>query len=226
VRKAPVPSLNQPLLPAATTPGGPQFTLTVNGTGFVSGSVVDWNDRALATTFVNGSQLTAIVPAPDIADAGTAWVTVANPAPGGGTLNVVFLPISTPTPTVSFSRTDITTGSGATTAGTGDFNGDGKLDLVISNNGSDNVSILLGNGDGTFQTHKDYAVGSDPSTVLVGDFNNDGKLDLAVRNEGSGTIAILLGNGDGTFQTAVNSQRGMDTAASLAATSTGTATWI
>jgi hypothetical protein len=73
--QSPVPSINQPLLPAATTPGGPQFTLTVNGTGFVSGSVVDWNDSALATTFVNGSQLTASVSALDIASAFTAWVT-------------------------------------------------------------------------------------------------------------------------------------------------------
>ncbi len=201
--QSPAPLINQPLLPSATTPGGPQFTLTVNGTGFVAASAVNWNGNALATTFVSSTELTAIVPATDIATASTSWVTVVNPAPGGGTSNVVFLPITTPTPSVAFSRTDITTGSGPTTAATGDFNGDGKLDLVISNNGSDNVSILLGNGDGTFQAHKDYAVGSNPSTVLVGDFNNDGKLDLAVRNEGSGTIAILLGNGDGTFRTPV-----------------------
>ena len=83
--QAPVPFINLPLIPDATAPGGPQFTLTVNGTGFVSNSVVNWNGNALATQFVSRSQLTATVPAADIATASTGWVTVVNPAPGGGT---------------------------------------------------------------------------------------------------------------------------------------------
>ena len=78
----PVPLINQPLVPAAATPGGAAFTLTVNGTGFVSGSVVQWNGSPLATTFVSGSSLTAAVPASDIATASTASVTVVNPSPG------------------------------------------------------------------------------------------------------------------------------------------------
>ena len=92
--QAPVPFINLPLMPDATAPGGPQFTLTVNGTGFVSNSVVNWNGSALATQFVSGSQLTAIVPAADIATASTGWVTVVNPAPGGGTSNVAFLTVT------------------------------------------------------------------------------------------------------------------------------------
>src|SRR6516165_5134261 len=58
----PVPYVSQPLVPDAAAPGGPGFTLTVKGTGFVSGSVVNWNGSALATTFVSGLQLTAAVP--------------------------------------------------------------------------------------------------------------------------------------------------------------------
>jgi hypothetical protein len=59
----PVPLINQPLVPDTAAPGGSGFTLTVNGTGFVSGSLVNWNGSTLATTFVSGSQLTASVPA-------------------------------------------------------------------------------------------------------------------------------------------------------------------
>jgi FG-GAP-like repeat/FG-GAP repeat len=90
----------------------------------------------------------------------------------------------------------------------GDFNGDGKLDLAVSNNSSDTVSILLGNGDGTFQPAVDYSVGTNPRAIVAGDFNGNGRLDLAVANEGdanvSGNVSILLGNGDGTFQPAVD----------------------
>ena len=67
----PVPLINQPLVPDATKPGGAGFTLTVNGTGFVSGSVVHWNGNARATTFVSPSKLTATITASDIAVAGS-----------------------------------------------------------------------------------------------------------------------------------------------------------
>jgi uncharacterized repeat protein (TIGR01451 family) len=86
----------------------------------------------------------------------------------------------------------------------GDFNGDGKMDIAVANRGSNNVSILLGNGDGTFQAAVNFDAGNSPSLVAVGEFNGDGKLDLAVFQPGSkgvaGSISILLGNGDGTFQ--------------------------
>jgi hypothetical protein len=87
----------------------------------------------------------------------------------------------------------------------GDFNGDGKLDLVVVNSGSNNASVLLGNGDATFQTALDFDIGGTPISVAVGDFNGDGKLDLAVvTNPASpNQISILLGYGDGTFQAPV-----------------------
>ena len=67
-----------------------------------------------------------------------------------------------------------------------------------------NVSILLGNGDGTFTAVVNYAVAMNPVSVAVGDFNSDGKSDLAVANFNSDRVSILLGNGDGTFADAVD----------------------
>jgi uncharacterized repeat protein (TIGR01451 family) len=96
------------------------------------------------------------------------------------------------------------TGVGPTAIATGDFNGDGKTDLVTVNSGANTVSVLLGNGDGTYRAKVDYAVGTQPASVVVADFNNDGKPDLAVVNTTSNNLSILLGNGDGTFQAAVN----------------------
>ena len=66
-----------------------------------------------------------------------------------------------------------------------DFNGDGKMDLAVANNGANTVSVLLGNGDGTFQAKKDAMTGSLPIAVAFGDFNHDGKMDLAVVNNGA-----------------------------------------
>src|SRR5579872_6899534 len=79
-----VPFVNDPLVPDSTAPGGGGFTMTVNGTGFVSSSVVNWNGSPRATTFVNSSQLTAAILAADVASVGTASVTVVTPGPGGG----------------------------------------------------------------------------------------------------------------------------------------------
>ena len=91
----------------------------------------------------------------------------------------------------------------------GDFNRDGRLDLAVANLCSDDtcsqggVAILLGNGDGTFQSPTIYPAGAKYSLSIVsGDFNGDGKLDVAVMNQ-SASISILLGNGNGTLQAAV-----------------------
>lgn len=85
----------------------------------------------------------------------------------------------------------------------GDFNGDGRVDIVTVNSGN-TVSALLGNGDGTFQAHVDYGTGSGSDLVVVGDFNSDGRPDLAVTNSSAGSVSVLIGNGDGTFQAHVD----------------------
>ena len=70
-------------------------------------------------------------------------------------------------------------GSGPGEVAIGDFNGDGKADLAVGHLAGNNVSVLLGNGDGTFQAAVNYAAGSGPRSVAIGDFNGDGKADLA-----------------------------------------------
>jgi hypothetical protein len=119
----------------------------------------------------------------------------------------------------------------ANSTAVGDLNGDGKSDLIIANqcaSGSNcangEVSVLLGNGNGTFQTAVSYGSGGyDAVSVAVGDVNGDGKPDLLVANQcasstncANGTIAVLLGIGDGTFRSALSYDSGGQYAAWVA----------
>jgi hypothetical protein len=81
----------------------------------------------------------------------------------------------------------------------GDLNGDGKPDLAVANFGSNTVSVLFGNGDGTFGARMDIGTGDGPYSVAIGDLNRDGKADLVVAIYYSNTVSVLLGNGNGTF---------------------------
>src|ERR1700687_5009571 len=82
----------------------------------------------------------------------------------------------------------------------GDFNNDGEDDLVVANCASNSVSVLLGNGDGTFAPAHSFPAGSSsPQAVAIGDFDNDGNLDVAVACSDSTNVSVLFGNGDATF---------------------------
>jgi hypothetical protein len=75
----------------------------------------------------------------------------------------------------------------------GDFNGDGQQDLATANADSNSVSVLLGQGDGTFVvTDQDFGVSRSPNSVTVGDFNGDGQPDLATANSGANSVSILI----------------------------------
>jgi hypothetical protein len=206
----PVPFLNQPLVPTAVSPGASGFTLSVSGTGFVSGAAIDLNRTPLGTTFVDSEHLTAMVPAADVASAGTAAVTVVNPGPGSGPSNVVYFQVDAPEATVNFANAtnsplQVPEPLGIVAA---DFNEDGKPDLAISAN--IRMYVFLGNGDGTFAptATSPVSVPSPPyddfaspyvGPIAVGDFNHSGHQGLAVGEFNNEAAVILLGNGNGSF---------------------------
>ncbi|HEY2861953.1 MAG TPA: IPT/TIG domain-containing protein, partial [Terracidiphilus sp.] len=128
----PVPGLTS-LSPASTIAGGAAFTLTLNGARFVPGTSVSWNGNALTTTYVSATQVTASVPAADIALAGTATVAVTNATPGGGVASLPFT-IDNPVPVLT------SISPAAKTAGAATFT------LTATGAGFVNTSAVLWNG--------------------------------------------------------------------------------
>src|ERR1700728_1919569 len=232
IAQNPVPFIDQPLVPDAAAPGGAEFTLTVNGAGFVAGSVVNWNGSPRATTFVSRTKLTAAILASDIAKISTATVTVVSPSPGGGVSNTQFFSIAVPKSSASFLPA-VTYDSGgyiAQSVQIADLKTDGKLDIVVANwwdtNNVGVVGVLLGNGDGTFQPAVNYETGGAPNySLVVADVNGDGKPDLIVSScaasastcgSAEGVVSVLLGNGNGTFQPALTYSSGAPVGAHVA----------
>jgi hypothetical protein len=191
----PVPFLSQALDPVSARPGSGAFTLTVNGSGFASTAIVNWNGAARPTAAISATQLKASISASDVAKAKTAWIAVTNAAPGGGTSAPIFFPVRIPLASVVMAP--VTVFPGASVVVAGDFNNDRKMDVAWVGNGTLNIS--LGNGDGTFRT----AVSTSlplflPARMVVADFNGDGKLDVFAIDSYH-TYQVFYGNGDGSL---------------------------
>ncbi|MBI4166496.1 MAG: pre-peptidase C-terminal domain-containing protein [Acidobacteria bacterium] len=106
----PAPTLTN-ISPNSATAAGAAFTLTATGTNFVSNSIVQWNGTNRSTSFVNATQVTATIAASDLANGGSVQVTVANPAPGGGTTDPQTFTINNPVPAItSLSPSSATAG--------------------------------------------------------------------------------------------------------------------
>src|SRR5580698_2246254 len=115
------------------------------------------------------------------------------------TATVAFVPSLARAQVYLYGRADFPGGVDPAGVVVADFNGDGRLDLAVTNS-QNQVSILLGSANGGFTVGGTFATGSYPTALVAADFNGDKKIDLAVINANSGTISILLGNGDGTFE--------------------------
>jgi hypothetical protein len=214
----PVSYISQPLVPGAVAPGGPEFTLTVNGAGFVPGSIVNWNRNTLVTTFVSASKLRAVVPAAFVSSNGTARVTVVSSLPGGGSSEPVLFAVTGPTSSLVFRAMPVEGIGSPISAVTSDFNKDGIADLAVIDQapapscnyqwfGVGSVAVFLGNGDGTFSKDStlcfpDYLASTPRRFALTADLNRDGNVDLIAVSYSLAAfdgIYVFSGNGDGTF---------------------------
>ncbi len=141
----------------------------------------------------------------------TATVTGVGPAAPSGSVSFIdttrgnaslgTAPL-TPSPAIlSYAAaTSPTTGAGPSSVAIADLNGDGKPDLVVSNGNVGSLTLLYGNGDGTFTpANATLPTGAGPAAVVTADFNADGKIDVAVVNRASNSVTVLLNNGDGVF---------------------------
>lgn len=234
----PVPLLKQPLVPRylSQTPQGTPLAQRVTGAFKATASrrgalPMQGLNFAPAMPYSSGDQFAYWVAVADVNGDGKPDVVVVNQCASGssceanGTVGVL---LGNGDGTFQTAVTYDSGGHGAVSVAVADVNADGKLDLLVANGcGSGdvncandtqgNVGVLLGNGDGTFQTAATYGSGGYQAfSVAVADVNGDGKPDMVVSNNcgaykpgsdcssgGLGTVGVLLGNGGGTFQPAV-----------------------
>lgn len=201
-----VPWIASPLVPTSVAPGSTPVNITVNGVGFSPDAVIDWNGASLPTTFTSSGQLTATLASSDVSSPQTAMITVVNP---GGTSEASPFFVSNSSNTLATFRTDFAVGLKPSNLAAGDWNHDGRPDVALTS--PLGLSILLGNGDGTFQASiaYSYGAGEQPTNIIAADFNGDGSLDLAfILAAAPSQVAVSLGNGDGTFQSPVSAAVG------------------
>ncbi|HEX2776758.1 MAG TPA: FG-GAP-like repeat-containing protein, partial [Candidatus Acidoferrales bacterium] len=178
----PVPTITN-LSPTSAAAGSAPFTLTVNGTNFVSGATVSFGGANKTTVFVNSTQVTASILASDVASAGTPAVTVTNPTPGGGTSNALTFTINAaannPVPAIStLQPASATAGSGA---------------LTLTVNGSSFVSGAVVNFNGNARTTTFVSATKVTASILAGDVASAGTPAVTVTNPapGGGTSNAL-----------------------------------
>lgn len=166
----PVPVISS-ISPTSKTAGDAQFTLTVNGNGFVSGAIVRVGGADRVTTFVGDTQLTATIPASDVASAGTLSITVFNPTPGGGTSNSVTLTVNAagaPAPTISSLSPSSATAGGAA--------------FTLTVNGSNFVSGAVVRWNGSNRTTTFVSTAQLTAQITLADIADAGSATVTAQN--------------------------------------------
>jgi len=212
--------------PAFNLPAGTTSTLSVaigdlDGNGFLDLVAANWGGNVSVLlgngdgTFQPYSQFRAgdqssSVAIGDLNGDGVQDLAVAGSIPESSTVSIL---LGNGDGTFGSPRPYPVARPGAISVAVGDLDGDEVLDLAVAGGYLDSslppsalggVSVLLGNGDGTFQTAVGYDCATSPHTVAIGDLDGDGIKDLAVTNYITAAISVLMGHGDGTFQSAVN----------------------
>lgn len=167
----PVPVVTS-VSPTSTSAGGGAFTLTVNGTGFISSSVIKWNGSSRTTTFLSSAKLTAAITAQDISATGTAQITVTNPSPGGGTSAAASVAVNNPSPTVTGISPTSTAAGGA------------GFDLTVNGTGFVSSSVVQWNGSSrttTFVSNTELT-----AAITSQDISATGTAEITVTNPAPG----------------------------------------
>ena len=174
----PVPVLTS-LSPTSATAGGAGLTLTINGSNFVNGASVLWNGSSRTTTFVSSTQVTATITASDIATAGTASVTLSNPAPGGGTSAALTFTINNPVPTLTSLSPSSKTAPGAA--------------FTLTVNGTNFVRGATVNWNGSARTTTFVSSTKVTASITTADVSVAGSFPVTVTNPtpGGGTSGSL-----------------------------------
>ena len=173
----PAPSITS-LSPSSTASGSQDFTLIVSGSDFVAASRVNWDGTVLGTTYVNASQLTALIPASDLTAAGSASVTVVNPTPGGGTSNAATFTITATNPVPSVSSLSPASAAAGSTAVT----------LAVS--GSDFVASSAVDWDGSALATTYVSASQLTALIPASELTTTGSASVTVVNPtpGGGTL--------------------------------------
>jgi hypothetical protein len=190
------------LLSRSTGPAGGGTLVTITGANFVIGAttVMFGPNAATGVSCTSTTQCTATSPA------GSGTVSVRLTTATGTSADTLADNFSYTAPplacTVFVGPANLPVPTSPFSIATANFNGDPWMDLAVANSGSNDVSILLGTGPGTFGAPANLSIGINPRSVAIGDLNGDGFLDLAVTNFGGGIVTIRFGTGTGTFGSA------------------------
>lgn len=214
----PTPALSS-ISPTSAIAGSGMFTLTINGTGFVSASTVSWSGTALQTGYVSSTQLTALVPAVDIAESGNVQITVTNPPPGGGVSPGIIFQTAAASPQVALSPSSLSFGN----INQGSLSSTQTITLLNTGTAALSIAGIAPNGDFS-QTNAcgtslavnascqiaivftPMAAGPRAGTLTINDNANGSPQVVTLTGNGVAPLTIGSGNGGSTTATVSSGQ--------------------